>query len=211
MAVQLELRGVRAARRTEEEQENATVPHRYQEPQKGLEEEVRNVTSKMKIALLATALLLLGSASGSFAMMGGWNGWTGGCGWTGGRGGMMTNAGGFGMMNGLAASPVVGPDGTAYLVSTVPSATLGTSPSWKSFQSNIIAVSPAGQILKLTLDGMISRPVIDATSLIATASLPNNGNYLIMANHATAAAQSAIFWLDLPLSATILPPPDNLG
>ncbi|MDA8240844.1 MAG: hypothetical protein M0Z67_10805 [Nitrospiraceae bacterium] len=34
----------------------------------------------------------------------------------------MTNTGGFGMMNGMAGAPVVGDDGTAYLVSYNPTA-----------------------------------------------------------------------------------------
>ncbi|HEY6000599.1 MAG TPA: hypothetical protein VI078_15035 [bacterium] len=159
----------------------------------------------MVFAVLVAAGLMLGSAGRSHAMMMGWGGWTGGCGWTSGRGGMMTGAGGFGMMSGAAGKPVVGPDGTAYLVSAVPSATPGSTPRWSSFQSHLLAVSPAGGILKLTLDGLVSSPVLSDTDLIATASLPNTANYVIKANDGNTAAQSVIFWLPVPLSSSSVP------
>ncbi len=68
-------------------------------------------------------LVYMGAADA--AMMGG----TGGVSGSMMGGGMMglTNSGGFGMMNGMAGAPVVGDDGTAYIVgfnSTAPANTL---------------------------------------------------------------------------------------
>jgi len=163
---------------------------------------MKKMISKTKgIILLATVMILI-SATGSFAMMGDQ---CGGCGMTAGGGGMMTKAGGFGMMNGLAGVPVVDTEGTAYIVSMTPSTTPGNKPKWKSFMSHILAVSPSGQILDLTLDGLISRPIISENTLIATASLPNMGNYSIITNYGTTTAQSVLFFLQLPLSSSSVP------
>src|SRR5512139_2454898 len=89
------------------------------------------------------------------AMMGGANGVSGPMM----GGGMMglTNSGGFGMMNGMAGSPVVGDDGTAYIVGFNSTAPVNTLPGSNVFQSTISAVTPAGVIDTLTLKGMMSR------------------------------------------------------
>ena len=130
---------------------------------------------------------------GSGAMMGG--------------GFAMTNTGGFGMTNGMAAAPVVGSDGTAYLISYTPSANPGTIPSSSSFQSIITAVTPSGSISTITLNGIVSRPVVEGNVLIATASLPDMSNFDVVGNFgsATPSEQSMAYIVNLPFTASSVP------
>lgn len=147
--------------------------------------------NKTKVVLLLATVMMLASAVGSFAMMGG--------------GGMMTTTGGFGMMGGMAGTPVVDADGTAYVTSMLPSATPGTVPSAHSFVSRIIAVTTSGETLKMSVNGLMSRPVIDDNVLISTVSLPKMSDYSIMADEGTTTQQSVIFWLDLPMTLSSVP------
>jgi len=119
----------------------------------------------------------------------------------------MTNSGGFGMMNGMVGSPVVGSDGTAYLVSYHPSANPGTVPTSNSFESVITAVTPAGTVNSITLKGIVSRPVIDGNDLVATASLPDFSNFDVFGNLGTTApsGQSMVYVVDLPLTPSSVP------
>ena len=48
------------------------------------------------------------------------------------------------MMNGTAGSPVVGDDGTSYLVSHNLNSSAGSIPNSNSFQSTVLAVTPTG-------------------------------------------------------------------
>ena len=124
-------------------------------------------------------------------------------------GGMMglTNSGGFGMMNGMAGAPVVGDDGTAYIVGFNSTAPANTLPSSNVFQSTVSSVTPAGVIETLTLNGIVSKPVIFENFLVATASLPDLTNYLIAGNLGTSspAGQSVLYILSLPLTASAVP------
>lgn len=148
-----------------------------------------------KIIPILTMVIVLGliggagAAMGSGPMMGG--------------GFAMTNAGGFGMMNGMAGAPVVGSDGTAYIVSYNPSANPGTVPSSSSFESTITAVTPSGVITSITLNGIASRPVVEGNVLAATASLPDFSNFNLFENLGSAApsGQSMLYVVSLPFTA----------
>lgn len=118
---------------------------------------------------------------------------------------MMTNTGGFGMMNGMAGSPVVDSDGTVYMVTMNPTVSAGPVPNSNSFQSTVSAVTPSGQISTITLNGIVSRPVVDAGMLVATSSLPNAGNYSIVSNLGTSASQSVLYAVRLPLTSSSVP------
>jgi len=122
-------------------------------------------------------------------------------------GGMsMTNSSGFGMMNGMAGAPVVGDDGTAYVVAINPLATPGTLPGSGSFESRISAVALTGDITTLTLKGIASRPVVIGNVLVSTASLPDPTNYDVVGNLATRpSGQSVLYVLGLPLTASSVP------
>ena len=159
----------------------------------------------MKKTLLALALTcslaLAGTAS---AIMGGGMPGGGGGGMMG-SGMAMTNTGGFGMMNGMAGAPVVSSDGTAFLVSHNPSAAPGPVPGSNSFQSTVTMVTPSGQISTLTLDGIVSRPVVGADLFAATASLPNDGNYDIVGNLGSGPGQSVLYAVPLPITDSSVP------
>jgi hypothetical protein len=118
----------------------------------------------------------------------------------------MTNTGGFGMMNGMAGSPVVGSDGTAYLVSHNLTASAGTVPNSNSFQSTVSAITPSGQIDTITLDGIVSRPVVSGNVLVATASLPNASNYDLVGSLGTSSSgQSVLYAITLPITPSSVP------
>lgn len=126
---------------------------------------------------------------------------------TGITGGSMSNNGGFGMMNGMAGTPVIGKDGSAYLVKYEPG-TNTTTLSSNSFQSTLIEITPGGQVTKVTLNGIVSQPVItgDGNSLIATASLPDMSQYTMLQNNNTSATSvSTLYTISLPFSQTPTP------
>lgn len=148
----------------------------------------------LSIALLAGMFAFVGIAGA--AMMGG-SMMDGGM--------MMTNAGGFGMMNGMAGSPVVDTDGTAYIVTQNPTASAGTVPGSNSFQSTLSAITPSGQITTITLNGIVSKPVVDGGKIAATASLPNIGNYNVVGNLGTSPSQSVLYAISLPLTSSSVP------
>ncbi|MFH0811305.1 MAG: hypothetical protein V2A69_00505, partial [Pseudomonadota bacterium] len=122
--------------------------------------------------------------------------------------GMMTNSGGFGMMNGMAGSPVVGDDGTVYLVSYEPNLNPGTIPNSNSFTSRLMAIKPdTGEVASLNLNGILSRPVVSGNILVATASLPNFSNFYMMENYGinNSNQQSVLYGIQLPLTASTVP------
>ena len=153
--------------------------------------------SKIKVVLFLTAVMIVASVAGSFAMMSGGGGMMGGS--------MMTGSGGFGMMNGMAGAPAVDANGTAYITSMVPSATPGTMPTSNSFESHILGVTTSGQITKMSVSGMMSRPVINGNVLMATVALPKMSDYSIMSNEGTTSQQSVVFWLQLPMTLASVP------
>ncbi|MBI5641505.1 MAG: hypothetical protein HZA17_13880 [Nitrospirae bacterium] len=154
---------------------------------------------KFKI-LLAGVAALLAFASYSQAIMGPGSGMMPG-------GPMMTNTGSFGMMNGMAATPVVGADGTAFLVTYDRTTNPGTTPNSNSFQSKIIAVTPSGSTSSVTLNGIVSRPVVTGNILVATASLPDFADYTMFGNFGNnpISSQSALYIVPAPFSSTTEP------
>lgn len=124
-----------------------------------------------------------------------------------GGGGMMTNTGGFGMMNGMAGAPVVGSDGTAYVIGYNPTTNPGTVPTNNSFTSTITAVTPSGSVGSITLKGIVSRPVIDGNLLVATSSLPDMMNFNVVGNLGTTAPteQSMVYVVNLPVTSSSMP------
>lgn len=168
---------------------------------------------KAILALTLTCLLAFTGIAGA-AMMGGNTVVAGsmmsGTGVTGtmmGIGMGMTNTGGFGMMNGMAGAPVVGNDGTAYLISYNPTASPGTVPSSNSFQSTITSVTAAGGMNSITLKGIVSRPVIEGNLLVASSSLPDMMNFYVVGNLGTTtpAGQSMVYVINLPFSPSSVP------
>lgn len=107
----------------------------------------------------------------------------------------------YGMMNGLSGSPVVGGDGTAYLITYQTSSTSGTGGS--VFKSTLSAVTLSGQKTSITLTGIVSRPVLssDSSLLFATTSMPDTGQYSMMGNFSTSGTSlSTLYVVQLPLT-----------
>ena len=162
---------------------------------------------KGKIVFILTVVTILASAAvGSAAMVTPY-GMMGG-------GSMMTSSGGFGMMNGMAGEPMVGSDGTAYIVTMMPSATPGTTPTTGSFESNMIAVTTSGQTVKMSVGGLMSKPVfangimfngVTGDYMIATVSLPTMSDYSVMAVDGVNTNHSVVFWMQTPVSTSSVP------
>ena len=122
-------------------------------------------------------------------------------------GSMMTSGGTFGMMNGMAGSPVVGDDGTAYLVSYVPTSS-SQIPSSNSFESKLIAVAPSGQISSMNMiSGIVSKPVVLGNLLAASASLPDFNDYMMYGSYGSNSPnnQSVFYIVQLPLTGSAKP------
>jgi len=103
----------------------------------------------------------------------------------------MVNNGWFDITGGRANAPVVGSDGTAYVVTyaEVTNAANNASPlnsstsmSFISFQSTIDAITTSGQMTSLTFNGIASAPVVSGTHLVfllapsGTLTTANSGN-----------------------------------
>lgn len=157
---------------------------------------------KLQVMVIAVMIAVACSASASMVGMG-----TGTTRTMMGGGFTMTNTGGFGMLNGMAAAPVVDSEGTAYIVSYNPTANPGKVPTSSSFQSTITAVSPSGSVYTITLDGIVSMPVIEDGVLIATSSLPNMTNFDVVGDYGTASPseQSMAYIVNLPLTSSSVP------
>lgn len=157
--------------------------------------------------LFLMVLLSLASWGSANAMMqnGGGSGMGIGSGM--GSGSMMQNSGGFGMMNGMSGAPVVGADGTTYFVATNATAKPGKTPTSNSFQSTLIAVTPSGDTVSFSFNGLLSKPVINGSTLVATTSLPDMNNYNVVGNGGTnpVSQQSVLYTMTLPLSSSSVP------
>jgi hypothetical protein len=152
-------------------------------------------------ALFLVVMLSLASWGSANAMM--QNGGGSGMG-----GAMMQNNGGFGMMNGMSGAPAVGADGTAYSVAMNPAAKPGTKPTSNSFQSTLTVITSSGAIItSLSFNGLMSKPVINGSTLMATTSLPNMNNYMMVVNGGTnsVSQQSVFYTMTLPISASSVP------
>jgi hypothetical protein len=159
---------------------------------------------RIGLAIVLMGFLVISVASVEAMMSGG--------GGTGGGGDMMTgvplkNSGGMGMMAGMDGSPVIGQDGTAYLVTFNPTAPVGTDPSNRSFRSRLIAITTAGTEASINLRGILSSPVVNGTTLFGTASLPDFANYALTGNHGTnpGSEQSVLYILALPMTDSSIP------
>jgi hypothetical protein len=186
---------------------------------------MKEMISKTRIAVILATLMVFTFTATSFAMMtvgggmmGGGTGGTGtGIGMMGGGvlgGRMMVSTGGFGMMGGTAGAPIVGADGSAYITSMLPSVNTGTNPTSTSFVSNMMEVSTSGQTLKLSVNGIMSKPVsangitVNGTTgnfVMSTVSLPNMSNYSIMHDYSTVAGKSVLFWMQTPFTSSSVP------
>jgi hypothetical protein len=113
---------------------------------------------------------------------------------------MITNNGGFGMMNGMDATPLVDADGTAY-VTSYDLVSKSKAPNSGSFESRISAINPSGQITSFTLSGITSRPVISNNTLFAAASLPDTQDFQMMGAYWTTTSQSALYAVGLPFTS----------
>ncbi len=138
------------------------------------------------------------------------------------KGKLMTNLGGYGMMNGEAGAPVIdsiGGNDWAYLTSILPTSkhNEGNPPSPEAFRSHLIAVPPAGDttdtLATLEFKGLLSKPAVadgitvNGTSgnyLIATISLPKLADFSYI-DKGTTKHQSIILWYQLPLTSSSLP------
>lgn len=166
---------------------------------------MKGTISKKKVVIILAAVMIFASAISSFAMMSSGGMMTGGS--------MMTTYGGFGMMGGTAGGPLVAADGSAYLTSMMPSATPGTSPTSSSFVSHMMAISPTGQTMKLSVSGMMSKPVFAKANIngiigyyaMATVSLPSLSDYSIMHNYGTTTGISVLYWMQSPFTKSSVP------
>lgn len=162
-----------------------------------------------RIATVLICVLLLGLAVNAAMGDGNTPGMTGGPGTTDMPSGRsaMTNNSAFGMMSGMTGSPVVGDDGTAYLVMHNPTASPGQTPTSNSFESRLVAVRLTGEVISLTLRGIVSRPVVFGNTLVATASLPDISNYTVEANYKLQQGSngSVVYLVPLPMSQSSQP------
>ncbi|KJU85521.1 hypothetical protein MBAV_002272 [Candidatus Magnetobacterium bavaricum] len=124
----------------------------------------------------------------------------------GGGTGMMGGSDNFGMNNGMSASPVVGGDGTAYLVTYKTGMASGTGSG--TFTSTLTTLTAAGQKSSITLTGFVSRPVLspDGGLLVASTSMPDMSQYNMMGYYNTSAnSKSTVYAVQLPLTQGVKP------
>ncbi|MBF0537863.1 MAG: hypothetical protein HQL03_06370 [Nitrospirae bacterium] len=149
--------------------------------------------------LVAALVVILLTVTQVYAMgMGGGTGTGGGMG--------MGSSDNFGMTNGMSASPVVGGDGTAYLVTYTTGATSGTGSG--TFTSTLTALTAAGQRSSITLTGFVSRPVLspDGGLLVASTSMPDMTQYNMAGNYNTSAtSKSTVYEVQLPMTQNSKP------
>jgi hypothetical protein len=110
--------------------------------------------------------------------------------------------GSFGMMNGMAGSPVVGDDGTAYVVTYDAIATAGTTPGSNVFQSKVMAIDLAGNMRTITLSGIVSRPVVSGGFLFASASMSNMANFMLVGDYRNYQGNGQSVVYGMPVSFT---------
>lgn len=115
--------------------------------------------------------------------------------------------GSFGMMNGMAGSPVVGDDGTAYIVTYDTTATPGTTPSSSVFHSKVMAIDLAGNMRTMTLNGIVSRPVIADGFLFASSSMSNMADFMLVGDYRNyqGNGQSVVYAMPLNFTAVTNP------
>ncbi|MDA8082230.1 MAG: hypothetical protein M0024_01065 [Nitrospiraceae bacterium] len=161
-------------------------------------------TRRLRTLGLAVIVVFMFAGLAGAATMGG----SGGGMMGGGNGPFSTSTNGsFGMMNGMAGSPVVGDDGTAYMVTYDTSAAAGTTPASNVFQSKVIAVDLGGNIRSLTLNGIVSRPVIADGYLFASTSMSNMADFMLVSDYRNyqGNGQSVVYGMPLNFTASTKP------
>jgi hypothetical protein len=169
------------------------------------------VVAVFMFAGLTEAAMMGGTVGG--AVTGGMVGGTGGVAVPGGMMGTGNGpfssgtSGSFGMTNGMAGSPVVGDDGTAYIVTYDTTSTPGTAPSSNVFQSRVMAIDPAGNLETITLNGIVSRPVIADGYLFASSSMSNMADFMLARDYRTyqGNGQSVVYGMPLNFTAATKP------
>jgi hypothetical protein len=103
------------------------------------------------------------------------------------------------MMKGMLGAPVVGDDGTAYIVSY--------ARTDAGMISRVRAVKLDGTTADVALRGKVSVPVLQGVYLFATASVPILNDYNLIFNHGTnpAGEQSVLFRLPAPFVSNAIP------
>lgn len=117
--------------------------------------------------------------------------------------GMMGSSDTYGMMNGMTGSPVVGSDGTAYLVTYQASGSASST-----FTSTLTAVTSSGQKTSITLTGIVSRPALssDGSLLVAATSMPDVSQYSMMASYnSSSTSKSTLYAVQLPFTQSSKP------
>ncbi|MHB8883235.1 MAG: hypothetical protein ACYC69_17220 [Thermodesulfovibrionales bacterium] len=152
-------------------------------------------------ALAAVAVLMFAGLTEAAMMGGGMMG-----GGTNGPFATGTN-GSFGMMNGMSASPVVGDDGTAYVVAYDTTATPGTAPASNVFQSRIMAIGLNGSMRTITLNGIVSRPTVASGYLFASASMSNMADFMLVGDQRNyqGNGQSVVYAMPLDFTSSTQP------
>ncbi len=118
-----------------------------------------------------------------------------------------TNNSGFGMTNGQMGAPVIGPNGSAYIVTYTPAQNImGTAPSSQSFRSTLIEITRTGQMHTVTLSGISSQPLIFNGVLLATASLADPTQFQVISNFGTSTTgQSMLYIVPIPIAENQAP------
>ncbi|MEK6673200.1 MAG: hypothetical protein AABY42_06955 [Nitrospirota bacterium] len=157
---------------------------------------------KMYVLLVAFIFWVASIVVGSDAMMNAGSG----MGMTG-SGSMMSNTGSFGMMNGMAGGPVVSSDGTAFLVTYNTTNSAGSTPGSNSFTSTVMAYKPTGESSSITMNGIVSRPVVYGNVMLASSSLPDMSDYSMMSNYSSGTSdnKSTLFIVATPFTSSTVP------
>jgi len=155
------------------------------------------------LGLAAIAVLMLAGLTQAAMMGGNGSGMMGS-----GNGPFSTSTNGsFGMMNGMAGSPVVGDDGTAYVVTYDTSSAPGTTPASNVFQSKVMAIDLAGNMRTMTLNGIVSRPVIADGYIFASASMSNMADFMLVGDYRNyqGNGQSVVYGMPLNFTSSTKP------
>ncbi|MBF0559826.1 MAG: hypothetical protein HQL08_13720 [Nitrospirae bacterium] len=159
---------------------------------------------------LLTLIIVIAGFSHSEAMMGGTGGTSSG---TGSTSGMMNGAVSseammnkqwFNMTSGMTNTPVVASNGTAYVVSYGGTATNSTSSRTYSYsyESTISAITTAGNSTSVTLEGIVSTPVVSGSTMVLTSSL---SGYMMDFNSGSSNSQLTLYILSLPFTSSSTP------
>lgn len=109
----------------------------------------------------------------------------------------------FNMTSGMTNTPVVASNGTAYVVSFSGATKSGNAvPFTYSYASKLNAITTAGDITSITLEGIVSTPVISGSTLALSASL---SGYMMDVNNSTSGSPLTLYILTLPITSSSTP------